>query len=247
MFLSAHHAWWIEHHTHHNDLGAKKDFIKRRRTLFLMTRRNSPMYLPLALIMLTMQAFRSILGLGSYLFDLCRGRFTPGKTTLSILADEHLVSGYQKYRFPLWAVIYAALSLALPIALFTLLGWEPVVYLLASATFMTGFLHPMMFGMILSNSHFHGAKLYQPSSSYYGWWNKLTFNFGLHTEHHDIASIPWSRLPEPRKLAPEFYDPLHQTTSYTGLALLFAFGPRDQFDEMFTDEEKRNAEMMATE
>ena len=68
-------------------------------------------------------------------------------------------------------------------------------YLLLSSLFLTGFLHPTMFGMILSNSHFHGHSTYQPSASYYGWYNRLTFNFGLHTEHHDIAGIAWSRLP----------------------------------------------------
>jgi len=246
MFLSAHHAWWIEHHTHHNDLGAKKDFIKRRRTFFLMTRRESPLLIPFALIMLITQAIRSTIGLISYLTDLCRFRLTPGATTLSILADEHLVSGYHKYRFPRWAVVYAVLSLALPIGLYCWLGWGPVLYLIASATFMTGFMHPLMFGMILSNSHFHGAKIYQPSSSYYGWYNKLTFNFGLHTEHHDIASIPWNRLPALRKLAPEYYDPLHKTTSYIGLAMLFVFGPKEQFADIFANEELRNSEMLGT-
>lgn len=29
MGLSAHHTWWVEHHVHHNDLGAKKDFVRR--------------------------------------------------------------------------------------------------------------------------------------------------------------------------------------------------------------------------
>ena len=80
--------------------------------------------------------------------------------------------------------------------------WKSAVYLLCSQMFMTGFLHPTMFGMILSNSHFHGHSNYQPSASYYGWFNRLTFNFGLHTEHHDIAGIPWSRLPRLRQIAP---------------------------------------------
>ena len=67
----------------------------------------------------------------------------------------------------------------------------------------------MMFGLILSNSHFHGTRYQQPSSSYYGWLNWVTFNFGLHTEHHDLARIPWVRLPQLRKIAPEFYDNLY--------------------------------------
>ena len=38
MFLSGHHTWWAEHLVHHTDMGAKKDFISRRRTFFLTTR-----------------------------------------------------------------------------------------------------------------------------------------------------------------------------------------------------------------
>ena len=244
MFLSAHHAWWIEHHVHHSDLGAKKDFIKRRRTFFLLTRYNSPMFIPYALIMLVMQAARSALGLAVYAAGLLRGQWRPGELALSILADVHLVSGYHKYRMPFWAVAYALLALALPAALWAAFGWKAVVYLLLSQTFATGFLHPLTFGMVLSNSHFHGADRYQPTSSYYGWLNWITFNFGYHTEHHDISSIPWSRLPELRRLASEFYDDLHQTRSYAGLALQFVFRMH-RFKGYFDSEERRNAEMLA--
>jgi len=245
MFLSAHHAWWIEHHVHHSDLGARKDFIKRRRTFFLLTRYKTPLFIPYALLMLTTQAIRSAIGLISYVLGLFRGHLTPGPITVSILADTHLVSGYRKYRMPGWAVAYAFLGLALPTALFLVFGWQAVVYLLLSQMFMTGFLHPIMFGMILSNSHFHGSTIYQPSSSYYGWLNKITFNFGLHTEHHDISSIPWNRLPALRRLAPEFYDTLHKTRSYEGLALLFVFKSH-RFDGFFNSEEHRNAEMLGS-
>ena len=32
------------------------------------------------------------------------------------------------------------------------------------------------------------------TASYYGWMNALTFNVGLHNEHHDFPLVPWSRL-----------------------------------------------------
>ena len=244
MFLSAHHAWWIEHHVHHSDLGAKKDFIKRRRTFFLLTRYNTPLFVPFAFFMLIAQALRSALGLFVYAIGLLRGQWRPGKLALTILADAHLVPGYHKYRMPFWAVAYAALSLALPAALWIAFGWKAVAYLLLSQTFATGFLHPVMFGMVLSNSHFHGADRYQPTSSHYGWLNWITFNFGYHTEHHDLASVPWSRLPELRRLAAEFYDDLHQTPSYVRLALQFVFRMH-RFKGRFDSEERRNAEMLA--
>jgi sphingolipid 4-desaturase/C4-monooxygenase len=44
--------------------------------------------------------------------------------------------------------------------------------------------------------------------SYYGPLNILTYNVGLHNEHHDFPAIPWTRLPEVHRIAREFYEPL---------------------------------------
>lgn len=44
--------------------------------------------------------------------------------------------------------------------------------------------------------------------SYYGPLNILTYNVGLHNEHHDFPAIPWTRLPEVHRMAREFYEPL---------------------------------------
>ena len=265
MFLSAHHSWWIEHHVHHNDLGARKDFITRRRTVFLLTRQHryfwfksgpiyrlfcvlfSPVFTPYALFMLVLQFFRSALGLIVYVFgSLLRGQLEPGPVALSILADEHLISGYQKYGTKLWAVMYPTLSFILIYVLFLGGGWMSVLFLLLAQTFATGFLHPHNFGIILSNSHFHGHNSYQPSTSLYGWSNWIYFNFGLHCEHHDIMGIPWHRLGRLKQIAPEFYDGLKKTKSYFGLALTFMFGDPNTLEEQFNNEDYRNKETLAT-
>jgi sphingolipid delta-4 desaturase len=262
MFLSGHHTWWIEHHVHHNDMGAKKDFIKRRRSFLLLTKQrvaffftkgpvhamlnwaSTPLFQPYSLVMLTTQAIRSLIGLIVYAVQLpFRGTTEPSDLALAILADEHLASGYKRYGVKRWAVAYPLLSLALIAALFLIGGWKSVLYLFVSAMFTTGFLHPVMFGMLLSNSHFHGHSVYQPTASYYGWFNRLTFNFGLHTEHHDIAGIPWSRLPQLRQIAPEAYDDLLPTKSYAWLALNFVFCTRTGLDRRFGNEIARNLEM----
>lgn len=264
MFLSAHHSWWIEHHVHHNDLGAKKDFITRRRTVFLLTRQHrylwftsgpfyklfcvlfSPVFMPYALFMLVLQVFRSALGLIVYFFgSLLRGRLDPGPLALSILADEHLISGYEKYGTKRWAVIYPALSFVLMGLLFWFGGWMSVLFLLCAQTFATGFLHPHNFGIILSNSHFHGHKQYQPSTSLYGWSNWFYFNFGLHTEHHDIMGIPWHRLGKLRQIAPEFYEDLLKTKSYFGLAMNFMLGDPHTLEEQFDNQDHRNQKVLA--
>ena len=43
----------------------------------------------------------------------------------------------------------------------------------------------------------------------------------IETEHHDLMRVPWSRLPQVRRIAPEFYDSLVFHRSWT--RLLFKF------------------------
>lgn len=259
MMLPAHHTWWIEHHVHHNELGAKQDFVKRRRSILLYMKdrlfghpmgthlkkwlgwATTPLFWPIAFFVMLMQLLRSLVGLFTYIVcDLTRLKIKPSDRTLAILADEHLVSGYKKYGIETWAVTYPIFSLVTISVLWIFFGWQALAYLFTSALFMTGFLHPLAFGLLLSNSHFHGFSTYQPTSSYYGWLNFLTFNFGLHTEHHDLASIPWHNLGKLKKIAPEYYEPLKKTESFTGLAMKFVFGDREEFN----NEEYRNKEML---
>ena len=247
MFLSAHHTWWAEHLTHHNDMGAKKDFITRRRTFFLSSRILSPMFFPYSLLMLTTQVGRSAVGLLMYFFtDLIRGQVKPSDRTLAVLADQHLVSAYKADRIEMWAVVYPVLN-------FTLCGllawygslysawWKPLLYLMMAEAFMTGFMHPPMLGIVLGISHFHGTRHYQPSASNYNKLvNLLTFNAGLHVEHHDIAGIPGHRLWKLRHIATEFYDDLETIPSYTMLGLKFVFCTPTTFQREFDNETQRN-------
>eukprot|EP01062_Namystynia_karyoxenos_P001349 TRINITY_DN10462_c0_g1_i1.p2 TRINITY_DN10462_c0_g1~~TRINITY_DN10462_c0_g1_i1.p2 ORF type:complete len:349 (+),score=123.10 TRINITY_DN10462_c0_g1_i1:78-1049(+) len=94
----------------------------------------------------------------------------------------------------------------------TTFGISAWVYLVAS-TFFAGALHPVSGHFISEHFEFtQGAETY----SYYGPLNVLAFNVGYHNEHHDFPNIPWSRLPQVRKIAPEFYDNLPQTKSWPG-------------------------------
>ena len=239
MFLSGHHTWWVEHLVHHNDMGAKKDFISRRRSFFLLTRRSSPLFIPYSLTMLVMQVLRSTLGLIMYLGSLVRGRTEPGNKALVVLTDEHLASGYRKNGITRWAAAYPLLSLLMTAGVFAVGGWKSVAYLLLAQAFMTGFLHPLMFGVVLSISHFYGHGRYQPTASYYGWWNKITFDLGLHTEHHDLAGIPWHKLYRLRQIAPEFYDDLAVIKSYSALGLKFILASTAECEARFANEDKR--------
>lgn len=247
MFLSGHHTWWPEHLVHHTDMGAKKDFITRRRSFFLVTRVTSPLFVPYSLIMLIMQFFRSVAGLAMWLLGVIfRFRIKPGPWTLAVLADEHLASGYRKEGCEWWAVVYPAINLAFCGALFYFAGWQSVAYLLASEAFFTGFLHPYCLGWVLGISHFHGARRYQPTASHYGrLLNFFSFNAGLHVEHHDLQSIPWNRMWKLRQLAPEFYQDLETIPSFTWLGLQFVFAGPKFFEENFNHEAHRNAARFA--
>jgi len=50
--------------------------------------------------------------------------------------------------------------------------------------------------------------------SYYGPLNVLTYNVGLHNEHHDFPAIPWTRLPKLHSVAREFYQDLPHHKSW---------------------------------
>ncbi len=96
-------------------------------------------------------------------------------------------------------------------------GAAPFKYLVMSTVFAIG-LHPL--GARWIQEHFALAPN-QETYSYYGPLNKVSFNVGYHNEHHDIVTIPWSRLPQVRRIAPEFYDGLMSYSSWTTLMLRF--------------------------
>lgn len=252
MFLSAHHTWWTEHIVHHNDMSATKDFTTRRRSYFLATRRTSPLFIPYSLFMVVMQVARSLFGLTVYLFtSLLRGRLEPTRFAIAVLADEHLVSGYEKERITKFAVVYPLLSFLTYGGLFWYGyqngGWTtgllPLLYLTMSQVFFTGYLHPYCLGWVLGISHFHGRRNYQPTASHYGRLiNLTTFNAGLHVEHHDIAGIPWFRLWKLREIAPEYFNNLEPIRSYTALGMQFVFAGQEKFEDNFNTETHRNLE-----
>ncbi|EFW19965.1 hypothetical protein D8B26_003552 [Coccidioides posadasii str. Silveira] len=59
--------------------------------------------------------------------------------------------------------------------------------------------------------------------SYYGPLNILTYNVGLHNEHHDFPAIPWTRLHTLHKIAKEFYEPLPCHRSWVWVIWTFIF------------------------
>jgi len=116
-----------------------------------------------------------------------------------------------------WTVANIVVQVAAMGLLVYLAGAAPLKYLLVSTVFAIG-LHPL--GARWIQEHF-ALVPGQETYSYYGPLNRVSFNVGYHNEHHDIVTIPWSRLPHVRRTAPEFYDDLHSYSSWTSLLLHF--------------------------
>ncbi|XP_031827104.1 delta4-sphingolipid-FADS-like protein ifc isoform X2 [Nomia melanderi] len=102
-----------------------------------------------------------------------------------------------------------------------LFGGKVLVYLLSGSALAMG-LHPVA-GHFISEHYMYkkGFETY----SYYGPLNWITFNVGYHNEHHDFPAVPGSRLPEVKRIAPEFYDNLPQHNSWTSVLYDFVTDP----------------------
>ncbi|MBL4676166.1 MAG: fatty acid desaturase [Mucilaginibacter sp.] len=119
-----------------------------------------------------------------------------------------------------WIVINFVVQMAFNVAIWYFFGWHAIAFLVASFFFSVG-LHPLGARWVQEHYLTHGEE--QETYSYYGGLNKVAFNVGFHNEHHDFPSIPWNRLPQIKKTAPEYYDTLHSHQSWTKLFFRFLF------------------------
>lgn len=112
-----------------------------------------------------------------------------------------------------------AVVLSFDVLVVYLWGYQALLYLVLCLFFSVG-LHPL--GARWIQEHYMVDEP-QETYSYYGILNKVAFNVGYHNEHHDFMAVPWNRLPEIRKLAPEYYNTLNYHTSWSRLLLQFLF------------------------
>jgi sphingolipid delta-4 desaturase len=83
--------------------------------------------------------------------------------------------------------------------------------------------HPITGHFIAEHYVFHNNK--QETYSYYGPFNYVGYAVGYHNEHHDFPYVPWSRLPELKRIAPEFYDNLEVCESWVGVIWDYVMRP----------------------
>jgi sphingolipid delta-4 desaturase len=102
------------------------------------------------------------------------------------------------------------LQISFDLFVFYTCGYKSLFYLIAGTLLGLGF-HPIS-GHFISE-HYVFIKGYE-TYSYYGPLNLITFNVGYHNEHHDFPNIPCYRLPEVRKIAPEYYDNIPSHNSW---------------------------------
>ena len=101
-----------------------------------------------------------------------------------------------------WLALNLLLVLVADLWLLGVGGVPALFYLLASTLVALG-PHPLAGRWLAEHYVFFPG---QQTSSMYGWANRLAFNVGYHTEHHDLPSVPWVALPLIRELAPALYQ-----------------------------------------
>ena len=111
-----------------------------------------------------------------------------------------------------WAVVFGYDALML-----VFFGGGALLYLALSFFFSIG-LHPLGARWIQEHYLTHPP---QETYSYYGPLNIVALTVGFHNEHPDLPSVPWNKLPQVKKLAPEWYDNLVSHRSWTTLLWRF--------------------------
>ena len=141
------------------------------------------------------------------------------------------------YKLPMTKIhaLNVAVQILFDYAVIQLWGGKALSYFILSS-FLAGSLHPCAGHFIaehyvfdreaVNNKTVKDAKNNVPvpeTYSYYGPLNILTYNVGLHNEHHDFPAVPWSRLPALHEIAKDFYADLPRHESWIGVVWQFVW------------------------
>jgi sphingolipid delta-4 desaturase len=121
-----------------------------------------------------------------------------------------------------WFVLNVVACLAVTLCFTVTFGWRSLFYLVASPLLGFG-PHPLGARRLSEHVTLRPA---QPTNSYYGVANWISFDVGYHVEHHDFPGVPWRRIRRVRALGRAHYETLAAVPSWTGLILAYFFSPR---------------------
>jgi sphingolipid delta-4 desaturase len=140
-------------------------------------------------------------------------RYRPLRVVWLIIHPAiHGIRPFAKFPTAIWKmeIINTVVQLTFDVAIYYAFGEKAVAYFVGGTLMALG-LHPTAGHFISEHYLFnHGQATY----SYYGSMNYFTYNLGYHVEHHDFPYVPYSRLPEVRRIAAEFYDNIPYHTSW---------------------------------
>jgi len=102
------------------------------------------------------------------------------------------------------------------------MGLRSLAYVMLSLLFAFG-PHPL--GARRISEHWTLRKG-QPTCSYYGPANWVSFQVGYHVEHHDFPHVAWSRIRRLHALVREHYEPLASFSSWTRLLAMHLLSAR---------------------
>ncbi|KAI9220451.1 fatty acid desaturase-domain-containing protein [Blastocladiella britannica] len=140
-----------------------------------------------------------------------------------------------------WEIVNWIWTIGCDYAFWHFTGARGLLYMFLSLWFGYG-IHPGAAHFIQEHYTFVDG---QETYSYYGSGNGLYMNIGFHNEHHDFTKIPWSKLPEIRRLAPEFYDTIAYHTSWFKVIFDFIWhdhlGPQSRLGRDFEDHKNGRA------
>lgn len=138
------------------------------------------------------------------------------------------------YRIPLTKIhaLNVVTQLSFDAVILRYAGPNAMLYFLFSS-FLAGSLHPLA-GHFIAEHYVYETiapaarnpdnKIPVPETfSYYGPLNWLTYNVGLHNEHHDFPAVPWTRLPKVKEIAADYYDDLPRHESWVMAIVNFIF------------------------
>lgn len=131
-------------------------------------------------------------------------------------------------KFTLVHLLNVLVQLAVDVLIVRHWGPRSLLYLVFSS-FLAGSLHPCSGHFIAEHYIFDPPATYNSETdcppletySYYGVLNVLTWNVGLHNEHHDFPFIAWSKLFKLHEIANEFYRDLPKHDSWVWVLVDF--------------------------